>query len=105
MLALNLSTAVYVTAYEYGPEETDPETGLVFAPVIGVQPGARLDVQRECLDAHPLLAWGCVNPAVILHDCGPNGIRLYAETLEHIQAAAPVTGSRWDVFVTEPVID
>lgn len=102
MLTLNLSTAVYVTAYEYGPEEVDPETGLAFAPVIGVQPAARLDVQRECLDAHPALAAYAVSPAQPIHDPGPNGVRLYAPDMASFEAAAPVTGSRWDVFVSVP---
>lgn len=62
-------------------------------------PGVRLDVQRECISHHPLLAWGCVNPAVILHDCGPNGVRLYADSWASVEACAPPTGSIWDVFV------
>lgn len=62
-------------------------------------PGVRLDVQRECIANHPLLAWGVLNPQVIIHDCGPNGVRLLAASWEAVQACAPPTGSRWDIFV------
>lgn len=99
-LLLNASVAVAVTGYEYGPEELDGE-GFPVRPILGVLPGARLDVQRECLTVHPGLAAFEVHPAEPVHDCGPNGVRLYADTLEALQAAAPPSGSPWDVWIED----
>ena len=96
-----LSVAVAVTAYSYGPEQLDAE-GQPFLPITGTLPGVRLDVQRECLAAHPGLAAYVVTPAAPVHDCGPNGVRLYADTVEQLQAAAPPSGSPWDVWLDAP---
>lgn len=97
-LVLNPSVAVAVTVHVFGPEELDSE-GQTFRPIIGVEPGARLDVQRECLALHPALEAFIVTPAEPVHDCGPNGIRLLAPTIEDLQAAAPPSGAPWDVWI------
>lgn len=98
-LILNTSVAVSVTAYSYGAPVTDPASGETYAPITGTVPGARLDVQRQCLTAHPGLAAYQVEPSAPVHDPGPNGVRLYAATLAELQAAAPPSGSPWDVFI------
>lgn len=100
-LVYNPATVARVTAYEYGPEQTDGE-GNTFRPVVGVLPGVRIDVQRQCIEQHPALASFMVEPAAPVHDCGPNGVRLYAGTEEEIMAAAPITGSLFDLFIEEP---
>lgn len=100
-LALNLSVAVSVEAYTYAPAAPDPVTGNPIALITGDLPGVRLDVQRECIAAAPALAAYAVEPAVPVHDCGPNGVRLYATSWALLQAAAPPTGSPWDVFIDE----
>lgn len=97
-LALNTSTAVAVTAYTYGPDQVG-EDGETFRPITGLVPGARLDVQRECIEAHPGLAAYVVEPADPVHDCGPNGVRLFAADIAQLQAAAPPSGSPWDVWI------
>lgn len=97
-LAPNLSAVAVVTAYFYGTEQEDSE-GNTFRPVLGIRPGARLDVQAECIEAVPALAAFLVEPAEPVHDCGPNGVRLYAATFEELQTAAPPTGGRWDIWI------
>lgn len=99
-LILNPSVAVAVTVYQCGPAEIGA-VGETVWPVVGELPGARLDVQRECLTVHPGLSAFEVHPAEPVHDCGPNGVRLYAATVEALQAAAPVTGSPWDVWIAD----
>ena len=95
-LTLNLSVAVDVSALAREIlDASDPEAVVYGDPL----PGVRLDVQRECVANHPLLIWGAVNPAVLIHDCGPNGVRLLAESWEHLHAVCQPTGSRWDVFI------
>lgn len=87
MIILNLSTAVHV--HRFG------EDGIE-------RPGARLDVQRECIAQHPALEAFVVEPASPIHDCGPNGVRMFAATLEELQEAAPPSGSPWDIWLEVP---
>ena len=98
---LNPTMAAVVTAYDYGPEETNPETGETYRPVIGIKPGVRLDVQIETLQCHPALMWGYVEPVNPVHDPGPNGVRLIAESLDVFLAAAPPTGHHHDLIVED----
>lgn len=100
-LVFNPTMVAQVTAYEYGPEETNPETGETFRPVIGILPGERIDVQSQCIAQQPALTAFVVEPDVLLHDCGPNGVRLFAETPEELMAAAPPNDppSPWDICV------
>jgi len=95
---LNTSVAVLVTAYTYGPEELDAE-GYPFRPITGVEPGVRIDVQRQCVDHNPALEAFIVHPENPVHDCGPNGVRLFADTIEELQAAAPPCGSCWAIWI------
>ena len=98
-LALNLSVAVDVSPLAREIiDASDPENIIYGDPL----PGVRLDVQRECIANHPLLMWGAVNPAVAIHDCGPNGVRLLASSWDNLHACAPPTGSVWDVFIEAP---
>ena len=97
-LHLNPTQAVLVTAYEYGPEQTNPETGETYREVIGVKPGVRLDVQITTIERHPALMWGYVEPGNPVHDPGPTGVRLIADSIEVFQAAAPATGHHHDLF-------
>ena len=95
---LNPTMSAEVIAYDYGPEETNPETGDTYRPVIGIKPGVRLDVQIETIQRHPALLWGYVEPANPVHDPGPNGVRLYAPTIEAFLNVAPATGHHHDLF-------
>lgn len=88
-LIYNPTMVAEVTAYEYGPEDTDPETGETFRPVIGILLGERPDVQLRCIELHPDLAAFIVEPDTPLHDPGPNGVRLYADSKALLEAAAP----------------
>ena len=94
----NPTMSAEVIAYDYGPEETDPETGETYRPVIGIKPGVRRDVQIETIQRHPALMWGFVAPENPVHDPGPNGVRLIAESLDVFLAAAPPTGHHYDLF-------
>lgn len=96
----NPTMVARVAAYEYGPEQTDVD-GNTFRPVVGVLPGVRIDVRQRCLDLHPALAAFAVEPAEPLHDCGPSGVRLYADSLEALQTAAPPSDPAHpsDIFV------
>ena len=98
----NPTQSAEVIAYDYGPEETNPETGETYRPVIGVKPGVRLDVQIETIQRHPALMWGYVEPKNPVHDPGSNGVRLIAESLDVFLAAAPPTGHHHDLFYEEP---
>lgn len=84
---------------------TQINTSVAVHIVVPDAAGVRLDVQRECVETHPALAAFVVEPAEPVHDCGPNGVRLFAPDFASLEAAAPVSGSPWDVFVeglTEP---
>jgi hypothetical protein len=96
-LHLNPTQAAPVTAYEYGPEQTNAE-GETYREVIGVKPGVRLDVQIKTIERHPALMALAVEPANPVHDPGPTGVRLIAESIEVFQAAAPATGHHHDLF-------
>ncbi|MBA4792274.1 MAG: hypothetical protein H2041_01260 [Phenylobacterium sp.] len=87
-LVFSPTMVAQVIGYEYGPEQTDAE-GNAFRPILGVLPGVRIDVQQRCLDLHPALAAFAVEPAEPLHDCGPSGVRLYADSVDLLEAAAP----------------
>lgn len=97
-LVPNPVTVAVVTAYEYGPGELS-EDGVLVRPILGVLPGVRFDVQAECLAASPGLAAFAVTPAAPVHDCGINGVRLYAPSEAELIAAAPPTGGTWDIWV------
>lgn len=101
-LRLNTAVAAIVTAYDFGPEETDSE-GNAYHPVIGIKPGSRLDVQRETIALHPALASFHVEPQNPIHDPGPNGVRLFADDIEAFQVAVPPSNppNPWDLFYTE----
>jgi hypothetical protein len=99
-LVLNRSVAAEVVAYELGLEEVN-EDGAAFRPRLGVKPGVRLDVQSETIALHTALLWGFVDPAEPVHDPGPNGVRLFAESINVFQSAAPPSDppSVWDLFL------
>lgn len=67
----NFSLVAIAKAYEYGPTETDPETGEQFEPIIGELPGFRLnaDNRLRCPEVEPFV----INPNKVLLDFGgPN---------------------------------
>lgn len=98
-LRLNTCCAVRIDpVYEYGPEQTDPETGETYRPITGIKPGVHIEVDARTIQAHPALAWGFINPDHPVHDPG-SLIRTWAATEEAYEAAAPVTGSPFDLFV------
>lgn len=98
-LRLNTSTAARLDpVYEYGPEQIDPETGETYREVIGVKPGVHIEVHPRTIETHPALAWGFIAPDHPVHDPG-SLIRTWAATEEGYIAAAPVTGSPYDLFV------
>lgn len=100
---LNPTMSAEVIAYDYGPSETNPETGETYRPVIGIKPGVRRDVQIETIQRHPALMWGYVEPKNPVHDPGSNGVRLYAESLDLFLAAAPPSDppSPWDLWLLQ----
>ena len=64
----NPSLIAVAKAYEYGPEEIDPETGETFKPIVGELPGLRLNVDNRlrCAEVEPYV----INPNKILLDFG-----------------------------------
>ena len=105
-MTLRLNTAVAVRIdpiYELGPEQVDPETGETFREVVGVKPGAHVEVHPQTIAIHPALAWGFVEPAQPVHDPGAL-MRTMGASLEAYEQAAPPSDppSPWDLFYDDP---
>jgi hypothetical protein len=101
-LRLNPTVAVRLDpVYEYGPEQTNPETGETYREVIGVKPGVHIDMHPRTIETHPALAWAFVDPDHPVHDPGSN-VRTWAPTEAAYIAAAPITGGAFDLQAPEP---
>jgi hypothetical protein len=101
-LRLNPTCAVRLDpVYEYGPELINEETGETYREITGIKPGVHIEIHERTIQAHPALAWGFIDPDHPVHDPG-SLIRTWAATEEAYKAAAPVTGSPYDLFVEVP---
>ena len=101
-LRLPNSCAVRIDpVYEYGPEQTNPETGETYREIIGIKPGVHIEIHERTIQTHPALAAFIVHPANPVHDPG-SLIRTWAATEEAYKAAAPLTGSPFDLQAPEP---
>jgi hypothetical protein len=98
-LRLNPTCAVRLDpVYEYGPEQTNPETGVTYREITGIKPGVHIDMHPQTIATHPDLAALIIHPENPIHDPG-NGVRTWAADEAAYTAAAPVTGSPYDLFV------
>lgn len=86
--------------YEYGPEQTNPETGETYREITGIKPGVHIEIHPRTIETHPDLAWAFIVPDHPVHDPGSN-IRTWAATEEAYTAAAPITGSLYDLQAPE----
>jgi len=98
-LRLNPTMAVRLDpVFEFGPEQTDPDTGDTYREITGIKPGVHIDMHPQTIATHPDLAALIIHPENPIHDPG-NGVRTWAADEEAYIAAAPVTGSPYDLFV------
>lgn len=84
----NPTQSAEVIAYDYGPEETNPETGETYREITGIKPGVHIDMHPRTIETHPALAALIVHPENPVHDAGSN-VRTWAADEEAYIAAAP----------------